>query len=77
MTFLIWVLAWFKTCLGLKINFEKGKLVSMDKVVGLYDLFAKLGCDEGALPLYHLGFPLCALTYFSFWNGLMRGPGRD
>lgn len=52
---LSWVLIWFETILGLKINLEKSKLIIVRLVVDVDDLARVLGCKVGTLPTSYLG----------------------
>ena len=43
MTYLRWLLMWFKACLGLRINLEKNKLIPVGRVHDIKDLALELG----------------------------------
>lgn len=62
---LSWVLIWFETILGLKINLEKSKLIIVRLVVDVDDLARVLGCKVGTLPTSYLGLSLRAPSRFS------------
>ena len=53
-----WVLMWFKAISGLKINLEKGELISTGRVPIMEELADILGCKMGLLPSKYLGLPL-------------------
>ena len=53
-----WVLMWFKAISGLKINLEKGELISTGRVPIMEELVDILGCKMGLLPSKYLGLPL-------------------
>ena len=60
LTFLSWLLMWFESLSGLKINLEKSELIPIGRVVGMELLAAELGCKVGRLPSAYLGLPLGA-----------------
>ena len=49
---------WFKAISGLKINLEKGELISTGRVPIMEELADILGCKMGLLPSKYLGLPL-------------------
>ena len=60
MTYLSWLLMWFKVVSGLRINLEKSKLIPMGRVDNFDDLAMEFGCRVGSLPCTYLGLPLGA-----------------
>ena len=60
MTYLSWLLMWFKVVSGLRINLEKSKLIPMGRVENFDDLAMEFGCRVGSLPCTYLGLPLGA-----------------
>ena len=60
MTYLSWLLMWFKVVSGLRINLEKSKLIPMGRVENFDDLAMEFGCRVGSLPRTYLGLPLGA-----------------
>ena len=60
LTFLSWLLMWFKALSGLKINLEKSELIPIGRVEGMELLAAELACKVGRLPSNYLGLPLGA-----------------
>ena len=55
MTYLSWLLMWFETISGLRINLDKSEILPMGRVENLEILALELGCKVGALPSTHLG----------------------
>ena len=60
LTFLSWLLMWFLTLSGLKINLEKSELILIERVEGMELLAAEFACKVGRLPSTYLGLPLVA-----------------
>ena len=61
MTYLSWLLMWFETISGLRINLDKSEILPMGRVENVEILALKLGCKVGSLPSTYLGLPLGAL----------------
>ena len=60
MTFLCWLLMWFETILGLRVNMDKSKLIPLGSVKNAEDLASEIVCKVGNLPSTYLGMPLGA-----------------
>ena len=60
LTYLSWLLMWFESCSGLKVNLEKSELIPMGRVNDIEDLALELGCKVGGLLSSYLGLPLGA-----------------
>ena len=58
--YLSWVLFWFETFSGLKINLYKSKLILVGEVLNVEEFASLLGCKVGKLPSTYLGLPLGA-----------------
>ena len=70
-TFLSWLLIWFETCSGFRINLEKSELILIGWVENINDLALKLGCKVGGVPSHYLGLPLEApFKYVIVWDGV-------
>ena len=54
-TYLSWLLMWFKTISGLKINLDKSEVISIRRVSNVMELTAIFGCKVGVLPTTYLG----------------------
>ena len=74
MTYLSWLLIWFEVISGLKINWDKSKLIPMWEVNDIDDLDFELGCKVGSLSFSYLGLPLSAP--FKFVTGWKRCFGK-
>ncbi|KAJ9671012.1 hypothetical protein PVL29_027135 [Vitis rotundifolia] len=71
MTFLCWLLLWFETILGLRVNLDKSELIPVGRVESVVDLASELGCKAGSLPSTYLGMPLGAsLKFVAAWDGV-------
>ena len=71
MTYLSWLLMWFKACSGLKINLEKSELILVGRVHNIGDLALELGCKVGNLRSRYLGLPLGApFKFVEVWDGV-------
>ena len=57
MTYLCWILIWFKLLFGLKINFAKSELFPIGRVDNVIELVADMGCTVGSLPTTFLRLP--------------------
>ena len=53
---------WLEALLRLKINMDKGELISIGGVANVADLAMELGCKVGEFSSTHLGLPLGALS---------------
>ena len=42
--YLSWLLMWFETCSGLKVNLEKSEFIPVGRVNDIEDLALELGC---------------------------------
>ena len=60
MTYLSWLLMWFETILGLKINLAKNELILVGRVLNVEELTFEVGCKVGALLTTYWGLPLRA-----------------
>ena len=60
MTYLSWILIWFKALLVLRIKLDKNELISMGKVTDVDILTTELGCKVRKLPYIYLRLPLGA-----------------
>ena len=73
MTYLSWLLMWFKACSGLRINLEKSELILVGKVHNIDDLALELGCKVGSLLSSYLGLPLGApFKSVMVWDGVEK-----
>ena len=57
LTYLSWVLIWFETILGLRVNLDKSKLIPMRRVKNIGELDHEFGCKVRALPSHLFGPP--------------------
>ena len=60
LSYMGWILMWFKAFLGLKINLGKSEIFLIGGKENVEALTVKLGCKVGALPTTYLGLPLGA-----------------
>ena len=73
MTYLSWLLMWFKACSGLRINLEKSELILVGKVHNIENLALELGCKVGSLLSSYLGLPLGApFKSVMVWDGVEK-----
>lgn len=73
MTYLNWLLMWFKACSGLRINLEKSELILVGKVHNIENLALELGCKVGSLLSSYLGLPLGApFKSVTVWDGVEK-----
>ena len=71
MPYLSWLLMWFETILGLKINLDKSELIPMGEMNDIEHLAFELGCKVGGLPSFYLGLPLGApFKFMAVWDGV-------
>ena len=63
--YLRWTLMWFEAFLGLKINLNKSKIITLGRVDNVEGLASELGCGVGSLPTMYLG--LMRGTLFGDW----------
>ena len=71
LTFLCWLLMWFKAMLGLKINLEKSELIPLGRVENVEMLAVELRYKVGRLPSTYLGIPLGSRYKFvRVWDGV-------
>ena len=73
MTYLSWILIWFKALLVLRIKLDKSELISIGKVTDVDSLTTELGCKVRKLPYIYLGLSLGA-SYGSepVWDVISR-----
>ena len=60
MTYLSWILIWFKALLVLRIKLDQSELISIGKVIDVDSLTTELGCKGEEIPYIYLGLPLGA-----------------
>ena len=73
MTYLSWLLMWFKACSGLRINLEKSELILVGKVHNIENLALELGCKVGSFLSSYLGLPLGApFKSVTVWDGVEK-----
>ena len=71
LAYLSWILLWFESITGLKINLDKSSILSVGDVVNLDVLTSKLGCKIGVLPSTCLGLPLgTRRNSLQVWDGV-------
>ena len=71
MAFLCWLLMWFETILGLRVNMDKSKLIPLGSVKNAEDLASEIVCKVGNLPSTYLGMPLGApFKSMVAWDGV-------
>ncbi|KAJ9674047.1 hypothetical protein PVL29_023542 [Vitis rotundifolia] len=71
MTFLCWLLMWFKAISGLRVNLDKSELIPVGRIENVEELAEKLGCKVGRLPFTYLGMPLGApFNSTAAWDGI-------
>ncbi|RVW54845.1 hypothetical protein CK203_071588 [Vitis vinifera] len=71
MTFLSWILMWFETISGPKINLDKSEILLVGRVENVEDLVLELGCKVGPQPSSYLGLPLgAAHKSVAVWDGV-------
>ena len=70
-TYLSWLLMWFKTISGLKINLDKSELIPIGRVSNVMELTSIFGCKVGVLPTTYFGLPLgAAHNSVVVWDGV-------
>ena len=68
---LSWLLMWFETISGLRINLNKSEIISVGSIAEVDSLALELGCKVGALPSFYLGLPLGAPhNSVAVWDGV-------
>ncbi|RVW45833.1 hypothetical protein CK203_086256 [Vitis vinifera] len=71
LAFLSWLLLWFETTSGLRINLNKSEILPVGRVENAELLAAELGCKVGSLPSTYLGLPLGAShKSVMVWDGM-------
>ncbi|RVW95894.1 LINE-1 reverse transcriptase-like [Vitis vinifera] len=71
LTYLSWILCWFETVLGLRINLAKSEIIPVGEVEEILEMAMELGCKVGQLPSGYLGLPFGAPNKASFvWDGV-------
>nr|CAN69414.1 hypothetical protein VITISV_026914 [Vitis vinifera] len=77
-TYLSWLLMWFETISGLKINLTKSELILVGRVEVLEELAFEVGCKLGVLPTTYLGLPLdAAHNSLGAWDRWKKGFVRN
>ena len=67
---LIWLLMWFESISGLRINLNKSEIISVGSIAEVDSLALELGCKVGTLPSSYLGLPLGAPhNSVTVWDG--------
>ena len=64
LTYLCWLLMWFKAISRLKVNLENSELILVGSVKNVDELAQEFTCKVGVLPSSYLAFPLGALFKF-------------
>ena len=68
---LSWLLMWFETISGLRINLKKSEIISVGSITEVDLLALELGCKVGTLPSSYLGLPLRAPhNSVAVWDGI-------
>ena len=68
---LSWLLMWFESISGLRINLNKSEIISVGSVAEVDSMALELGCKVGALPSSYLALPLGAPhNSVSVWDGI-------
>ena len=68
---LSWLLMWFESISGLRINLNKSKIISVGSIAEVDSLALDLGCKVGTLPSSYLGLPLGApYNSVTVWDGI-------
>ena len=68
---LSWLLMWFESISGLRINLNKSEIISVGSIAEVDSLALELGCKVGALPSSYLGLPLGAPhNSVAVWDGI-------
>ena len=71
LTNLSWILFWFETASGLRINLAKSEIIPIGEVEEVDELAVELGCRVGQLPAVYLGLPLGVPNkVVSGWDGV-------
>ena len=60
LTYLCWLLMWFETISGLRVNLEKIELIPVGRVENVKELADEFGYKVGKLPSTYLGMSLGA-----------------
>ena len=50
MTYLSWILCWFETVSGLRINLAKSEIILVGEVEEILEMAVELGCKVDQLP---------------------------
>ncbi|KAF5458660.1 hypothetical protein F2P56_022673, partial [Juglans regia] len=67
----------FEAASGLKVNFDKSKLVLVGTVSNTRQLASIIGCKVASLPITYLGLPLgAAARASSIWDSVIEKIGR-
>ena len=68
---LSWLLMWFESISGLRINLNKSEIISVGSIAEADSLALDLGCKVGTLPSSYLGLPLGAPhNSVTVWDGI-------
>ena len=71
LTYLCWLLMWFKALSRLKANLGKSELILVGRVENVEELADEFGYKVGNLPSTYLGMPLGApFKYVGVWDGI-------
>ena len=71
LTYLSWILFWFKVASGLRINLAKSEIFPVGEVEEIEEMAVELRCRVGSLPSSYLGLPLGAHhKALSMWDGV-------
>ena len=71
MTCLCWLLMWFETILGLRVNLDKSELILVGRVENVEEPTEEFGYKVGRLPSTYLGMPLGApFKSTAAWDGI-------
>ena len=70
-SYLSWLLMWFKAMSGLKVNLDKSEIISVGRVENVEDLALEFGCKVTTLLSSCLGLPLGArFKEVTVWDGV-------
>ena len=70
MSYLSWLLMWFKAMSRLKVNLDKSELIPLGRVENVEELTLEFGCKFSTLLSSYLGLPLGArFKDMAIWDG--------
>ena len=73
MTFLSWLLMWFKAISGLKVNLDKSELIPIGNVENVEEFASELDCKVESLLSIYLGMLLDApFKSVAAWDGVEK-----